>query len=215
MKKFIFLILFSTLTSLAMTEGEQALFAAASRGDVAKIASLLRQGEDVNLQDDVIGQTPLHAAAGCGNINAVKFLLKNGADVNKQTLGLQTPLHYGVEFHAIVRLLLAYGANPNIQDRCMITPLHSAAQANSKKSVIYMLANGANPEAKDMFMIDPLGYAVNPEVEDILSEDHPEMHPDVLAYKRELRVAKNNYLKVLRLESGAKDLRTLGFKKLQ
>lgn len=214
MKKFIFLILFSTLTSLSMTEDEKALFAASSRGDVAKIASLLRQGVDVNLQDDVIGQTPLHAAAGCGNINAVKVLLKNGADVNKQTLGLQTPFHYGVEFPAIVKLLLACGASSNIQDRCMITPLHLAARANSKKSVIYLLANGANPEAKDMFMVEPLGYATSPEVIDILSEDNPERHSDVLAYKRELRVAKNNYLKVLRLESGVKDLRTLGFRKL-
>lgn len=103
MKKFIFLILFSTLTNLAMTEDEQALFAAASRGDIDTIDRLLKQGVDVNARDDVnaqdyaIGQTPLHAAAKANSKRSVIYLLAHGADPNAKDQCMIDPLGFATD----------------------------------------------------------------------------------------------------------------------
>jgi hypothetical protein len=57
------------------------LFAAASRGDAARIAQLAAAGERVDARDGQ-GRTPLHVAAFGGHVEAMRALVKAGADPN-------------------------------------------------------------------------------------------------------------------------------------
>lgn len=54
------------------------LLAAAASGDTSRIAQLVREGEDVDLQNRW-GQTALHVAARRGRCDAAALLLLHGA----------------------------------------------------------------------------------------------------------------------------------------
>lgn len=64
---------------------------AASRGNLAKVQSLLAKGAQVNAKDKA-GATALHFAAASGNAEIVKELLAKGADVNVKDKEGTTPL---------------------------------------------------------------------------------------------------------------------------
>lgn len=51
-------------------------------GEHAKVEALIKDGADVNQQDDQ-GWTPLNYAAGKGDLPMVKLLVENGADIFK------------------------------------------------------------------------------------------------------------------------------------
>lgn len=97
-----------------------ALFAAAERGDVARIAALLDAGADVNAMVDELAA--LHAAAAHGHLAAARLLLERGADADVPGRWGCTPLHAAASHHdkrdavAIACLLLDAGADVNAVD---------------------------------------------------------------------------------------------------
>lgn len=88
------------------------------RGDVERIASLIRDGADVDsLRSD--GMTPLMRAAYHGHRDAVRLLLDAGADPNKTAHDGASALFWAcVRGHdAIAKLLLVAGADVNATRR--------------------------------------------------------------------------------------------------
>jgi ankyrin repeat protein len=62
-------------------KGLSPLGQASQEGCVTLIPDLIREGADVNGQDE-LGQTPLHMASGYGHADAARLLLEHGADTD-------------------------------------------------------------------------------------------------------------------------------------
>lgn len=89
---------------------------AIKRGDAARVAALLAEGADVNM-DLGHRETPLHLACRHGKKQVAALLLKQGANVNAIKQYDWAPIHdaaYGGHFDIVVELLKA-GADPNLR----------------------------------------------------------------------------------------------------
>ena len=114
MKRFVLLLTISFLLAGVAVADEKAdeFLAAARKGDVAKVKSMLDGGVDVNTRSQY-GATALSFACDRGNLDLVKLLIERGADVNAaDTFYNATPLTWAADkgFVEIVRLLLDKGA---------------------------------------------------------------------------------------------------------
>ena len=104
------LILISACTTEKILEGSE-LGDAAWQGKVEEVKTLLANGADVNLQDDV-GRTALMRVSLGRKAEVVKILLDHGADVNLQDKFGDTALkHASRKGHKrVMELLKAAGA---------------------------------------------------------------------------------------------------------
>ncbi|XP_070686393.1 protein phosphatase 1 regulatory subunit 12A isoform X1 [Pempheris klunzingeri] len=86
--------------------------AACSAGDREEVASLLRQGADIN-HANIDGLTALHQACIDENAEMVQFLVESGSDVNRGDNEGWTPLHAAAScgFIQITKYLLEHGAH--------------------------------------------------------------------------------------------------------
>src|SRR5438445_5028357 len=106
------LVLVASLGLAGAQELNEALFAAARKGDAAAVKDLLAKGVDVNAKA-AYGATALSFACDKGHTEVVKVLLAHKADVNvKDTFYNATPLTWAIQKgHApIVKLLVEAGA---------------------------------------------------------------------------------------------------------
>lgn len=94
---------------------EEALIAAAARGDVPGVRQLIAAKANLHARD-ASGQTALHAAAYGNHVEAARLLMQAGADVNvKDTIGRTSFMVAAVRGYAeILRLALAHGADVRI-----------------------------------------------------------------------------------------------------
>ncbi|XP_008310389.1 protein phosphatase 1 regulatory subunit 12A isoform X2 [Cynoglossus semilaevis] len=85
--------------------------AACSAGDREEVATLLRQGADIN-HANIDGLTALHQACIDENAEMVQFLVENGSDVNRGDNEGWTPLHAAAScgFIQITKFLIEHGA---------------------------------------------------------------------------------------------------------
>lgn len=74
-----------------------AIFEAASSGNVRLIAQLLNQGVNVN-QANNERETALHMAAAKGHYSAVIYLLNHGANLHARTITNWQPIHHATRF---------------------------------------------------------------------------------------------------------------------
>jgi ankyrin repeat protein len=124
----------------------------AKRGDRESLATLLREGADVNAsQGD--GMTALHWAAVKGDAEMASMLIEAGANVKAVTrVGLYTPLHVASQNGnaAVVEVLLAAGSDVNARTLPGgTTPLHLAAASGDAESVRALLSRGAEVNARE------------------------------------------------------------------
>ncbi|WP_127484405.1 ankyrin repeat domain-containing protein [Paenibacillus ehimensis] len=107
----------------------EALIAAAERGDTAELRRLLKAGADKNTKDPQ-GRTPMMAATYANKPEAVKLLLEAGADVNERDNRLNNPFLYaGAEgLLDILKLTIEAGADPKLTNRYGGTALIPAAE---------------------------------------------------------------------------------------
>ena len=98
--------------------GHTPLHAAAWKGDLAQIQSLIAGGADVNAASS-FGTTPLHSAAVNNQLAAVKALLQQGARVEARDGLGRTPLFAALEIGAsrpVIEALLDAGAAADAKD---------------------------------------------------------------------------------------------------
>jgi ankyrin repeat protein len=131
----------------------QALFDAATAGDLNQIHSLLAAGASPNWAD-ASGTTPLMAAAMQGRTDVVQALIDAGAEVDATDANGWTALFkaaYNHEldtgFAPVVKSLINAGANPNATIHFGITPLMLAAGGGEGAVCEVLLEAGADPKA--------------------------------------------------------------------
>jgi ankyrin repeat protein len=124
---------------------------AAMRGDRSTVASLLKQGVDIDgAQGD--GSTALHWAAFNDDLETTKMLIAAGANVKVTTReGAITPLFMAATNGnaAIIEALLKAGAGANSVKANGTTALMLAASSGNPDAVKILLDRGANVDAKE------------------------------------------------------------------
>ncbi len=89
-----------------------AIFEAASTGNVRLIGQLIRQGVNVN-QANGERETALHMASAKGHYSAVIYLLNHGANINARTVNNWLPIHHATRFrHAQIANYLKQKGSP-------------------------------------------------------------------------------------------------------
>jgi ankyrin repeat protein len=121
------------------------LYAAAARGDVAKLEQLVAAKADIN-QRDAYGRTPLHVATFAKQRGAVRALIQAGAD----TGALENDRYDAVTIAAVaddeetLRVLLSLGASAKlVTSRYDGTALIAAAHLGHDGVVRQLIAAGA------------------------------------------------------------------------
>lgn len=143
--------------TFSMAPQKSPLFAAAQRGKLKSVQTLLAQGYDVNEQDAEgmpWNVTPLMLAAGCGHTDVVQALLSAGANVRMRDksvpgeAGDATALHYAAANGNVdtIRALVAAKADVNARSkRYASTPLALAVQCGHLAAAQLLLGHGADP----------------------------------------------------------------------
>jgi ankyrin repeat protein len=144
--------------NIIVTEAEEKRYAelqllaldAARRGDSPTLASMVRAGLPVNLQDHK-GNTLLMLASYHGHAEIVQALLDCDADPDRRNLRGQTPLG-GVAFKGdveIASMLLQAGADLDADQGGGTTPLMFASLFGRTEMVQLLSQRGANTNARN------------------------------------------------------------------
>ena len=86
-----------TANPQALAPRRDAIFEAASSGNVRLIGQLLNQGVNVN-QANNERETALHMAAAKGHYSTVIYLLNHGANLHARTISNWQPIHHATRF---------------------------------------------------------------------------------------------------------------------
>ena len=107
----IFLIFNGTL--VANEEDAQALLMKVAYQDMEGLKGLIAGGVDINVQDDMQGNTALILACTYGFTDIAKYLISEGADVNIQDTMYGYTALFGAAYSSqeLVEILLANGAD--------------------------------------------------------------------------------------------------------
>jgi len=123
---------------------------AAERGDHGAVATLLKQGTDVNAPR-VDGMTALHAAVHADRLDITDTLLRAGAKAAAPDRYGLTPLYLAsVNGNPdMIRRLLDAGADANAVDPGGETPLMTAARTGSPAALRLLIERGARVDARE------------------------------------------------------------------
>lgn len=132
-----------TLRADVELKGEEGLFAAVARNDVAKVREFVEQKVNVNAKNDK-GETPLHLAVlDPAKMEIVKALVLPPAKarVNERAKDGRTPMHYAAEAGNLeaVKFLFAHKGRLDVLDARGATPLVYAAGNGHKKVVDFIV----------------------------------------------------------------------------
>lgn len=134
----------ANLTPVAAAVADTRLMQAVASGDLARVESLVEQGEAVNTVTEQ--GTPLALAVARGEREIAWYLLSRGAAADLAGDDGITPLMLAAEAgdRRMVQMLLASGAAVNAEARDGRTPVLVAARAGQLAVVKVLLAAGAN-----------------------------------------------------------------------
>ncbi len=124
------------------------LYAAAVRGDVAKVTAILDEGGDPNQPCDDEGTTALTVAAFQGHVGVVRLLLDRGADIDRPNKHGSRPLAAAARNarSQIITMLLRAGASLTAEGAGATTAFMEAA-SGSPHAVRAFLAHGVDVNA--------------------------------------------------------------------
>ena len=140
------LILFSTNRIYA-----QEIIAAATEGNLEKVAGLISNDSQVVNIKDSNGRTPLHWAARGVHFEVVKYLVENGAEINARDNNNITPIFsITSRNHAeALKYLIDRGADINVVDNQKAGPLHYAAEGGLNEMIKILIDNNAELELEN------------------------------------------------------------------
>lgn len=149
-------------STVGASAGDTGLPDAAQAGNHSLVASLIKQGADVNAtQGDAV--TALHWAARRGDAAMARTLLVAGANVRATTrLASYTALHLAAERGSadVIAELLRAGADANARTTTGATPLMFAAGSGDVASVQALVVAGADMNAAEPYVGQtPMIYA--------------------------------------------------------
>jgi len=119
------------------------LLDAAHANNLAGITQALKDGADVNAEDEK-KLNSLHRVAWYGNAEAVKVVLEAGAEINALNDHQYTPLHWAADSNRtdVAEILLAAGADLTLKNTDGTTPIHNARNCKHSELAEYMQAIG-------------------------------------------------------------------------
>jgi len=125
---------------------ENVLHDAVRANDIKLVKFLIKQGIDVNTQDDY-GYTPLHLAVRLHDYNITSYLISNNAKVNTQDTYKDTPLIDSTRNNDtnISKLLICNGANRNVVDVHGMTTLHNSTKNKNQEIVNLLRVDNLKP----------------------------------------------------------------------
>jgi ankyrin repeat protein len=173
-------------TSAWAKANQLALRRAISRGDLAKVQSMIKDNPGLVSNKDFLGRTPLYDAVRVGRKEVVELLLANHADINARDDRGLTPLHDAADsdYKEGVKWLLANHADLDARDNAGGTPLHHAAKAGHAEVVNLLLGSHADVNARDNAGWTPLHYAAD--------QDHKEVVELLLANHADVNAKANS-----------------------
>ena len=144
---FVFALILIPLSPQAAPAQDQALIAAAERGDSAAVQQLLREAAGTGARD-ARGRTALLAATYANRVEAARLLIAAGADVNaKDSIGDSAFLYAGAEGrNEILQMTLAAGADLRSTNRYGGTALIPAAHHGHVETVKILLATAIDKD---------------------------------------------------------------------
>lgn len=141
MNRLVCLVLGAQLALFA-GDNDQALLAAARKGDLASVKELCEKGAAVDAKTPY-GQTPLYLAAMNGHEQVVRFLIEKGASTEvKDTFYKASILDFTLQrkHFGVAKMLIANGGNPDEQ-------LSDVVEAENPDLVETVLAKGKVSQA--------------------------------------------------------------------
>jgi ankyrin repeat protein len=153
---------------------DQALIAAAGKGDAAAVERLLREGASVKTRDSR-GRTALLAATHGNHVEATRALIAGGADVNAKDDIQDSPyLYAGAEGRIeILKMTLAAGADLKATNRYGGTALIPAAHHGHPEAVRILLGT-----AIDKDHVNKLGWTAL--LEAVILGDGGSVHTEIV-----------------------------------
>ncbi|GBM48535.1 Ankyrin repeat, PH and SEC7 domain containing protein secG, partial [Araneus ventricosus] len=118
------------------------LHAAAQKGDLNKIVSLIQNGENVN-EADSEGRRPLHYAASNGHLKVAKYLLMMGAMYNAVDFRKATPYQLASDEHMKDLLILIHELFKGVKSGTLINIAGHTELINTKDKNGYSLLHWA------------------------------------------------------------------------
>ncbi len=135
---------------------------AAQNGRIDRIEKMLKDGMDINVQDEM-GMTALMYAVYFYEMETVKFITKDcKADVNIQDNDGDTAMHYAVDssLDCVVALLLENGAETDIVNKKGVTALQLARKRGQTKIVELMEKQNKDPRAEKRKKLEKLAESL-------------------------------------------------------
>jgi len=101
---------------------------------------LLSKGCDVNLADELNGNTPLFLATTLNKVDVVKMLMDGGAEVNTPDWDEKTPLHFAAVngFGEVALLLVKAKADLGAKDSAGLTAIEAADKVKEDEMVAFL-----------------------------------------------------------------------------
>lgn len=139
-------------TTYAMNESLP-LFEAVAASDIPGIQTLLMDGIDINMEDE-IGRTALNLAIQLDDKKITTYLLSiPEIDINLSDKNGLSPLHWAVINNngELLNLLLSHGADINVQEIDGWTPLHLALKSSPKEIIAILLKYNAKTNIRNSY----------------------------------------------------------------
>ncbi|CAH2225675.1 ankyrin repeat domain-containing 42 isoform X1 [Pelobates cultripes] len=130
-------------------------------GDVEQLATIVKNGVNINEVDQVHRFTPLHWAAHSGSLECLHWLLWHGADITSVTTRSWTAAHLAAikGQDACMQALVLSGANLAARDDRLCTPAHLAAAHGHSFTLQTILRSGVDANSTDKNGWLPVHYA--------------------------------------------------------
>ena len=139
------------------------IFAAARRGRIDQIRTLIESGRASATDRDGDGITPLHLAVITGRVPACAYLIEHGAEVNAFGGSVPaTPLQWAARkgLAEVIDLLIQHGADPRLVDPQDFSCLHSVTHSSDHWALLYILCQpDIVVDERDNMGLTPLHWA--------------------------------------------------------